>query len=94
MWTLRRWGGTWATSTPSSRISPAVGRSKPAIIRSVVVFPHPDGPSSEKNSPALIGVDRDPAFVKALGQVAQFDVAGHQLASIPDSSRNADPPDS
>ena len=30
----------------------ALGRvSKPAIIRSVVVFPQPDGPSSEKNSP-------------------------------------------
>jgi hypothetical protein len=28
-----------------------VGRSKPAIIRSVVVFPQPDGPSSVKNSP-------------------------------------------
>ena len=32
-------------------IRPASGRSKPAIIRSVVVFPQPDGPSSEKNSP-------------------------------------------
>ena len=28
-----------------------MGRSKPAIIRSVVVLPHPDGPSIEKNSP-------------------------------------------
>src|SRR3954452_8767739 len=31
---------------------PAVGSSKPAIIRSVVVFPDPDGPSIEKNSPS------------------------------------------
>src|SRR5260370_25179240 len=38
-------------SVPSSRIRPAVGCSNPAISRSVVVFPHPDGPSSEKNSP-------------------------------------------
>src|ERR1700758_5622484 len=30
---------------------PAVGSSNPAISRSVVVLPHPDGPSSEKNSP-------------------------------------------
>src|SRR6478609_6397163 len=41
-------------SLPSSRILPSVGRSKPAIKRSVVVFPQPEGPSSEKNSPASI----------------------------------------
>src|SRR6185312_594100 len=38
-------------SVPSSRILPSVGCSKPAIIRSVVVLPQPDGPSIEKNSP-------------------------------------------
>src|SRR6266550_2311827 len=38
-------------STPSSRICPSVGRSNPAIIRRDVVFPHPEGPSREKNSP-------------------------------------------
>src|SRR5690349_184814 len=38
-------------SSPSSRMLPEVGRSKPAIIRSVVVFPQPEEPSSEKNSP-------------------------------------------
>src|SRR2546423_9678729 len=31
---------------------PSSGRSKPAIRRSVVVLPEPDGPSSVKNSPA------------------------------------------
>src|SRR5690348_15687341 len=41
-------------SAPSRRIFPSVGRSKPAISRSVVVLPQPDGPSSEKNSPASI----------------------------------------
>jgi hypothetical protein len=30
---------------------PASGLSKPAIIRRRVVFPHPDGPRREKNSP-------------------------------------------
>src|SRR6516165_159464 len=39
------------TSEPSSRTFPAVGCSKPAISRRVVVLPQPDGPSSEKNSP-------------------------------------------
>jgi hypothetical protein len=30
---------------------PLVGASNPPIMRSVVVLPHPEGPSSEKNSP-------------------------------------------
>src|SRR2546427_13280293 len=33
---------------------PSSGRSKPAISRSVVVLPEPDGPSRVKNSPAGI----------------------------------------
>ena len=39
-------------SRPVSSTRPASGSSKPAIIRSEVVLPQPDGPSSEKNSPA------------------------------------------
>jgi hypothetical protein len=31
---------------------PAVGSSKPATILSTVVFPHPEGPRKETNSPA------------------------------------------
>ena len=38
-------------STPSIRIAPAVGVSKPAIILSVVVFPQPLGPRNDTNSP-------------------------------------------
>src|SRR5215813_9112943 len=38
-------------SSPSSRILPALGCSKPAIMRRVVVLPQPEGPSMEKNSP-------------------------------------------
>ena len=37
---------------PASSTVPASGRSKPAISRSVVVLPEPDGPSSVKNSPS------------------------------------------
>ncbi len=33
---------------------PSVGCSKPAMSRSTVVLPDPDGPSIEKNSPAAI----------------------------------------
>ena len=53
MFTLRRYGGTVSTGSPSRKMRPSLGCSKPATIRSVVVFPQPDGPSSEKNSPCL-----------------------------------------
>ena len=52
MFTSRSNGGTVVTSWPCSRIRPSLGSSKPAIIRSVVVLPEPDGPSIEKNSPS------------------------------------------
>src|SRR5262249_38560912 len=42
---------TDATVSPSMRISPASGRSRPARQRSVVVLPQPDGPSRVTNSP-------------------------------------------
>src|SRR6266550_1747492 len=40
------------TSSPPSRMRPDVGSSRPAIIRSVVVLPQPDGPSRQKKSPS------------------------------------------
>src|SRR5437868_5425872 len=54
MFTGRRFAGTSVTSFPFSTMRPASGSSNPAIIRSVVVLPHPLGPSSEKNSPSAI----------------------------------------
>ena len=41
-------------SRPPTWTRPSSGSSKPAIMRSVVVLPQPDGPSSEKNSPAAM----------------------------------------
>src|SRR5258708_23299992 len=40
------------TSSLPSRIRPDVGSSRPAIIRSVVVLPQPEGPSRQKKSPS------------------------------------------
>src|ERR1051325_2363301 len=40
-------------SSPPSVTLPWSGCSKPAMMRSVVVLPDPEGPSSVKNSPAL-----------------------------------------
>ncbi len=50
MLTGRFQGGTAAMSWPSIRMRPAVGCSKPASMRSSVVLPQPEGPSSAKNS--------------------------------------------
>ncbi len=46
--------GTSVMSWPPTWTLPESGISKPAIMRSDVVLPQPDGPSSEKNSPALM----------------------------------------
>jgi hypothetical protein len=57
----------------AARISPADGRSRPAMICSSVDFPHPDGPRKIRNSPAAtsrlsdsIAVTRSP--VRAMAQ--------------------------
>ena len=54
MLTGRRFEKTDVTSFPCRKMRPSSGTSKPAIIRRVVVFPQPLGPSSEKNSPSRI----------------------------------------
>ena len=57
MFTGRWCGGTAAIDWPSMEISPDVGTSNPANIRSRVVLPHPEGPRSEKNSPRPMSRD-------------------------------------
>ena len=51
MLTGRLLGPTPAMDWPLMRISPASGDMKPAIMRSSVVLPQPDGPRMEKNEP-------------------------------------------
>src|SRR5450830_1825426 len=41
------------TSRSSQTIEPPVGCTSPAIKRNRVVFPQPDGPMTDRNSPAL-----------------------------------------
>ena len=45
-------GARSLASSPSSRMAPAVGSSRPATIRRTVDLPHPEGPSSTMNSPS------------------------------------------
>ena len=54
---MRRSGGgtdpfASASTRPATAIRPRSGRSSPAIARSVVVLPQPDGPSRHTNSPS------------------------------------------
>src|SRR5262249_56014011 len=50
-------GDTPLTTRPSKRMSPLSGVSKPAIIRSVVVLPQPEPPTSETSSPGRMSSD-------------------------------------
>src|SRR6185503_14961799 len=52
MATSRSFGGTWLTTRSPMRISPAVMFSRPAIMRSRVDLPQPDGPTRTTNSPS------------------------------------------
>src|SRR3954464_5972337 len=47
------------------RIRPAVGSSRPATMRRVVVLPQPDGPSRAKNEPLGTVSDRSRTAVKS-----------------------------
>src|SRR5205809_2018711 len=63
--TPRLRGGTSLTTRPSKRISPASGRSKPAITRSVVVLPQPEPPTRETSSPRPISRESPSTAVDA-----------------------------
>ncbi|MCY1307319.1 hypothetical protein D9M70_572320 [compost metagenome] len=60
------------TSSPSMKISPFVGSSRPAIMRNVVVLPQPDGPSSMKNSPSSMVKLEERTAVKAPNSLRTF----------------------
>src|SRR3954470_15666738 len=50
-------GGTLVTSAPSIRIRPPVTSSSPAINRSKVVLPQPEGPTKTTKEPSAISSD-------------------------------------
>src|SRR3954449_2466708 len=52
-------------SCPASEMGPAGGVWSPATIRSVVVLPHPDGPSRAKNDPRGTSRSRSRTALKA-----------------------------
>src|SRR3954465_11271494 len=54
---LRLCGGRVSIRVSPNRMRPRSSSQKPATIRSNVVLPQPDGPSSVKNSPSRIAID-------------------------------------
>src|SRR5438874_2814075 len=54
----RSGGATSLTTSPPSRTSPELARSRPAAIRRTVVFPDPDGPTRTRNSPSAMSRSR------------------------------------
>ena len=64
-------GGTSLTRCPSIMRSPAVISSSPAIIRSSVDLPQPDGPTKTQNSRSSIG--RSTPLMTCDGAVALLD---------------------
>jgi hypothetical protein len=51
---LRSLGSTLLTTRPAMEISPSVICSSPAIMRSSVDLPQPEGPTMTMNSPSAI----------------------------------------
>ena len=50
----RSFGASSLTTRSPTRTTPSVISSSPAIMRSAVVFPQPDGPTKIMNSPSSI----------------------------------------
>ena len=64
--------GMPVTSLPSMTTRPEVGASNPATIRSAVVFPQPEGPSSERNSPVSSATSISSIAVKSPNFLCSF----------------------
>ena len=63
MFTGRWFGATPRMLSPPIRIWPSSGAVKPAIMRSSVVLPQPDGPRIEKKLPRATSNDSDSTAV-------------------------------
>src|SRR5579859_5661173 len=88
---LRSAGASGARSRPSSRSSPPLGSSSPAMMFMSVLLPHPEGPTRTRNSPCgrLIEMSRSILFGPKLfctltrssaAMVLPLDRTGHQAA--------------
>src|ERR1019366_5809453 len=70
----RSLGGTSFTRTSPIMMSPDVASSRPATIRSAVVFPHPEGPTRTMNSLSLMSRLRLSTALTSLPKIFSIDL--------------------
>ena len=84
MLTGRSNGGADVTSSPPISTLPAFGDSSPAMIRSIVVLPHPEPPSRATNSPRAIvseTLQKDLDAAERTGYRTNLDSGGGRAAA-------------
>src|SRR3954465_10180620 len=86
----RSLGALSFTTSPPIRNSPAVMSSSPAIMRSAVDFPQPDGPTRIMNSPSAMS--RSIAFTASKPSGYRLVIALNWISAIPVSPLARSPP--
>src|SRR6266567_3963665 len=85
-------GGRAEMSRPACSMRPLVWMSRPAIARSRVVLPHPDGPRKQTNSPSWISSEMSARAVNAPNCLVRRSMRRYALTSAsPSPSRGARP---
>src|SRR5262245_32897240 len=82
-------GGSSFIRFPAMMISPWVARSSPAIILSVVVLPHPDGPRRQTTSPAATLRSTSLTAMKAPNFLVIFRTSIVDISALHGSERHA-----
>src|SRR5579863_2283570 len=77
----RSLGPSSVTSRPSMRIFPPLGSSSPAMSRSSVDLPQPDGPTRTRNSPSATLSERLGMTVAAPKRFARFSISRVAMGS-------------
>src|SRR3989442_15941304 len=84
-------GGRAEMSRPACSMRPLVWMSSPAIARSSVVLPHPDGPRKQTNSPSWISSEMSARAVNAPNCLVRRSMRRYALTSASSPSRCARP---
>src|SRR2546425_9240210 len=74
--------GSRSTSCPPTRIAPPVGRTMPTMLRKVVVFPAPFGPTSPSTSPGATLNDRSRTAATAPYDLVRSEEHTSELQSL------------
>ena len=81
--TPRRAGGQRVTSSPPMEMRPAVGRSSPAMVRSSVLLPQPEGPTNTMNSPWRTCIEMSLSTPRSPNDLCSRSISTSAIASSP-----------